>query len=85
MGEVIAFALLAAVNPSLIAATTVMLLVQLLFIEIPMLAFKFAPTQTPVAIERAKEWARTHGRKCGVWGLVALGAAFAVRGVVTIV
>jgi Sap, sulfolipid-1-addressing protein len=56
-------------------------LVQLLLIEIPMAAFKVAPTQTPVAVERAKEWALTHWRTGAVWGLVVISAALVVKGI----
>ena len=57
-------------------------LIQLLLIELPMLALKFAPTWTPIAIERTKEWARMHGREYAVWGLVVIGAALVIKGVV---
>jgi hypothetical protein len=60
-------------------------LVQLLLLEIPMIAFKIAPTQTPIAIERAKDWALAHWRTCAVWGLLVIGVALAVRGIVEVV
>jgi Sap, sulfolipid-1-addressing protein len=68
------------------SAVTVLLvigfnLVQLLLIEIPMVAFKVAPAQTPVAIEHAKEWAHTHWRTAAVWGLLLIGVALAVKGI----
>jgi Sap, sulfolipid-1-addressing protein len=68
------------------SAVTVLLvigfnLVQLLLIEIPMVAFKVAPAQTPVAIERVKEWAHTHWRAAAVWGLLLIGVALAVKGI----
>jgi hypothetical protein len=70
-------------------ATTVLVviifnLIQLLLIEIPLVAFKVAPSRTPVLVESAKEWARLHGRELGVWALVVLGALFAVRGLVEV-
>jgi hypothetical protein len=58
-------------------------LIQLLLIEIPIVAFKVAPTQTPVAIDHLKDWARMHGREYGAWGLIVIGAALAIRGIVT--
>ncbi len=60
-------------------------LVQLLLIEIPILAFKIAPTETPIRIEQAKEWARMHGREYGAWGLVVLGAALVAKGLIELI
>jgi predicted membrane channel-forming protein YqfA (hemolysin III family) len=57
-------------------------LVQLLLIEIPMIAFTIAPTKTPIAIQSTKEWALVHWRKCAVWALLILGAIFVVKGIV---
>ena len=59
-------------------------LVQLLLIEIPMIAFAVAPTKTPIAIQGTKDWALVHWRKCAVWGLVALGAIFVIKGIVAV-
>ena len=52
-------------------------LIQNLLLEIPMLAFKIWPTQTPAAIDSAKAWVVRHGRTYGVWGLAILGVALA--------
>jgi hypothetical protein len=57
-------------------------LIQLLLIEIPIVALIVAPTQTPLLIEHAKEWGRLHGRQYAIWALVALGALFAIRGLI---
>jgi hypothetical protein len=57
-------------------------LVQLLLIEIPMIAFRIAPTQTPIAIEHTKQWALTHWRICAVWGLLIIGGALAIKGII---
>ena len=48
-------------------------LVQNLLLEIPMLAFKIWPTETPAAIDSAKAWGARHGRQYGAWGLAILG------------
>jgi hypothetical protein len=37
-------------------------LTQLLLIEIPIVAFKVAPGQTPIAVEHFREWAGMHER-----------------------
>ena len=57
-------------------------LVQNLLLEIPMLAFKIWPTETPAAIDSAKAWAVRHGRKYGAWGLAILGVALAIISVI---
>jgi hypothetical protein len=54
--------------------------IQLLLIEIPIVALRVAPTKTPIAIENAKEWARAHGREYAVWALIGLGVLFTVKG-----
>jgi hypothetical protein len=71
------------------AAATVFLvvgfnLIQLLLIEIPMIALRIAPTKTPMAIERTKEWARLHGREYAAWGLVVIAAALIIKGIVIV-
>jgi hypothetical protein len=55
-------------------------LIQLLLLEVPIVALKVAPDQTPILIERTREWARIHGREYGVWALVGLGILFAIKG-----
>jgi hypothetical protein len=72
------------------AAVTVLIiilfnLIQLLLLEVPMVAFKVAPTQTPIAIERAKEVARLHWRSYAAWALVILGVLLTIRGVIELV
>ena len=57
-------------------------LVQNVFLEIPMLAFKIWPKQTPAAIDSAKAWGARHGREYGAWGLGILGVALAVISVI---
>ena len=42
-------------------------LVALVLLEIPLVAFRFAPEQTPVAIEGAKAWTGAHWRPCAIW------------------
>jgi hypothetical protein len=57
-------------------------LVQLALIEVPMLAFKIWPSETPIAIENAKAWASRHGRQYGVWGLAIIAGLLVIRGVI---
>jgi hypothetical protein len=55
--------------------------VQLLLIEIPMIAFKIAPARTPLAIEDTKAWALSHWRTCAIWGLLIIGVFLAIKGI----
>ena len=57
-------------------------LIQMLLLEIPMIAFKVAPERTPVAIEQAKEWARVHGRRTAALALVILGVLLTIKGII---
>lgn len=59
-------------------------LVQLILLEVPMIAFKIAPTQTPVAIDATKDWALTHWRVCAVWGLLIVGTIFVIKGIIAV-
>jgi hypothetical protein len=60
-------------------------LVQNLLLEIPMLAFKIWPTETPDAIHSAKAWGARHGTQYGAWGLGILGVALAVISVIGLI
>jgi hypothetical protein len=53
-------------------------LVQNLLLELPMLAFRIWPEQTPAAIDSAKAWVSRHGREYGAWALGLLGVALAI-------
>jgi hypothetical protein len=57
-------------------------LLQLILIEVPMLAFKVWPEQTPVAIGHAKAWASSHGRHYAVCGLGVFAVLLAIVGVI---
>ena len=48
--------------------------VQNLLLEIPMLAFKIWPSETPATIESAKAWGARHGTEYGAWGLAILAS-----------
>jgi hypothetical protein len=60
-------------------------LIQLLLLEVPIVALKVAPERTPMAIEEAKEWGRLHGRDYAAWALVVLGILFVVKGILELV
>jgi hypothetical protein len=57
-------------------------LTQLLLIEVPIVAYKLAPSHTPLAVEHFRQWAGLHGRQYATWALVVIGAALAIKGVV---
>jgi Ca2+/Na+ antiporter len=50
-------------------------LVELILLEGPIIAFSIWPEQTPTAIDRTKGWAGAHSRVLAIWGLsvVAVG------------
>jgi hypothetical protein len=56
-------------------------LVQLLLLEIPLVAFWIWPEQTPAAIDHAKAWAGAHWRRVAIWGLLVIAAGLATIGI----
>jgi hypothetical protein len=69
---------------SVVVTTLVLIgsnLIQLIVLEVPMLAFAIWPEETPNAIESAKAWIGRHGREYGAVGLAMIGVALAVRGI----
>ena len=56
-------------------------LVQQVLLEVPMLAFRIAPEQTPAAIDRAKAWAGAHWRTVVVYGLSVIVAGLVATGI----
>ena len=57
-------------------------LIQLLLLEVPLVALKVAPTRTPIAIEHVRAWGREHGREYAAWALVVIAVALVVNGIV---
>ena len=68
-----------------ILVVVVFCLAQLILIEVPMVAFRVWPEQTPIAIDNAKAWASRHGRRYGVWGLGIVAGLLVIRGVIGLV
>lgn len=69
---------------SVVVTTLVLIgsnLIQLIVLELPMLAFAIWPEQTPNAIDSAKAWIGVHGRDYAAAALVVIGVALAVRGI----
>jgi hypothetical protein len=57
-------------------------LVQNILLEIPMLAFLIWPEKTPAAVDSAKAWVLSHGRRYGSWALGLLGVALAIISII---
>jgi Sap, sulfolipid-1-addressing protein len=57
-------------------------LVQLLLLEIPMVAFQIAPRRTPAAVDQAKAWTKAHGKAYAVGALTVIGIWLTVRGII---
>jgi hypothetical protein len=68
--------------PARAAAVVGFNLVMLLLIELPLLGFVFAPDWTPGAIEGTKLRVGRHGRRVATIGLLALGAALVLKGLI---
>jgi hypothetical protein len=69
---------------SVVVTTLVLIgsnLIQLIVLEVPMLAFAIWPDETPNAIDGAKAWIGRHGREYGAVGLAMIGVALVVRGI----
>ena len=69
--------------PALVTAGVVITfnLVTLTLLEIPLAAYRLAPTRTPVAIDHAKAWVGRHGRTYAMWGVSLIAALFLIKGV----
>lgn len=59
--------------------------IMLMLLEIPLLAYTFAPDWTPKAIERFKAKLRERGRTWGIRVAATLGALMIARGIITLV
>jgi hypothetical protein len=57
------------------------LLVGLVLLEIPLVAFTFAAEHTAVAIDRAKAWAGAPRRTIAIWGFAVIAAGLAIDGI----
>jgi hypothetical protein len=68
-----------------VVAVFAMAAVMLVLLELPLISFAVAPDWTPAALDRFKGWMARNGAKAIVVALTIVGAAFIVRGVVTIV
>jgi hypothetical protein len=56
-------------------------LVELVLLEVPLVAFSIWPEQTPAAIDRAKAWAGAHWRTIAIWGLTVIATGLVIIGI----
>jgi hypothetical protein len=54
-------------------------------LEVPLICFLVAPDWTPQAVERAQAWIGGHALRFAVRGLMIVGAALVVKGVVGLI
>jgi len=71
-------------DPTTVAVVLAFNVIMLMLLEIPLLAYTFAPEWTPQAIERFKAKLRERGRIWGVRAAVALGLLMIARGVIAL-
>jgi Sap, sulfolipid-1-addressing protein len=71
-------------DPVTVAVVLAFNLIMLMLLEIPLLAYTFAPDWTPRAVERFKLKLRERGRIWGVRVTLVLGTLMIARGVITL-
>ena len=71
-------------DPATVAVVLAFNLIMLMLLEIPLLAYTFAPDWTPRAVERFKLKLRERGRIWGVRVTLVLGILMIARGVITL-
>lgn len=71
-------------DPATVAVVLAFNLIMLMLLEVPLLAYTFAPEWTPRAVERFKRRLRERGRIWGIRVAAALGLLMIARGVITL-
>ena len=64
-----------------VATVVAVAVVMLLLLEVPLLAYTFAPVWTPAAIERFKGWLARNGAHAAVIAATVIGVALVIKGV----
>ena len=59
--------------------------VMLILLELPLLGYWLAPTWTPKAVERLKDWLARNGARTAVIAAAVLGAVLVARGAISLV
>jgi hypothetical protein len=68
-------------NSAIVLTVVAVAVVMLLLLEVPLLAYTFAPAWTPAAVERFRAWLATNGARAGVTAATVIGVALVVKGV----
>ena len=68
-------------NSAIVLTVVAVAVVMLLLLELPLLAYTFAPAWTPAAVERFRGWLATNGARAGVIAATVIGVALVVKGV----
>lgn len=71
-------------DPATVAVVLAFNLIMLMLLEVPLLAYTFAPDWTPKAVERFKQKLRERGRIWGIRVAAILGLLMVARGVITL-
>jgi Sap-like sulfolipid-1-addressing protein len=71
-------------DPATVAVVLAFNLIMLMLLEVPLLAYTFAPEWTPKAVERFKQKLRERGRIWGIRVAAALGLLMVARGIITL-
>lgn len=71
-------------DPATVAVVLAFNLIMLMLLEVPLLAYTFAPERTPQAVERFKQKLRERGRVWGIRVAATLGLLMVARGVITL-
>ena len=65
-----------------IATIIIFYVIMFAFVEIPIVAYLFAPTRTITAVDNFNGWLGRNGRRVAVYVLAVVGAYLVVRGIV---
>lgn len=70
---------------AIVLTVVALAIVMLLLLELPLLAYTFAPEWTPAAVERLKGWLARNGAHAAVIAATVIGLALIIKGVLGLV
>ena len=70
---------------AIVLTVVALAIVMLLLLELPLLAYTFAPEWTPAAVERFKGWLARNGAHAAVIAATVIGLALIIKGVLGLV
>ena len=70
---------------AIVLTVVALAIVMLLLLELPLLAYTFAPEWTPAAVERLKGWLARNGAHVAVIAATVIGLALIIKGVLGLV